>query len=114
MRQRDSAFCPHNPAPRFSGTAFRFLGLAAILAVYFPVRSAAAAETGGPATIRVGVCLSMTGEFAQYGPLNFAGIKLFADHWNRRAAENGVRIELVLRPDKSDPVHAAALVDEFS
>ncbi|MCD7896673.1 MAG: ABC transporter substrate-binding protein [Planctomycetaceae bacterium] len=114
MRQRDSAFCPHNPAPRFSVTAFRFLVLAAILAVSFPIRSAAAAETAGPATIRVGVCLSMTGEFAQYGPLNFAGIKLFADHWNRRAAENGVRIELVLRDDKSDPVAAAAIVDEFA
>ncbi|MCD7898242.1 MAG: ABC transporter substrate-binding protein [Planctomycetaceae bacterium] len=65
-------------------------------------------------TVRVGVCLSMTGEFSDYGAVNFAGIKLFADNANAQAAERGIRYELVLRDDQSDADTAAVITRELA
>lgn len=65
-------------------------------------------------TVKVGVCLSFTGEFAPYGHVNFAGMRLFVDDFNSRASENGFRIQLAVRDDESNPGKAAEIVDELA
>lgn len=75
-----------------------------------PVFGAGAVE---PETVKVGVCLSFTGEFAPYGRINLAGMNLFIDDFNSRAAENGFRFELVVRDDASDPEKAAGIAREL-
>lgn len=67
-----------------------------------------------PETIRFGVCLSMTGEFRGYGPIHLAGITLLLNDFNSRSDEHGMRLEMLLRDDKSDPEEAARLVDELA
>ncbi len=113
MHRRVHALRPIVSVFRLFIPALRSLITATLLLTFFLV-SPAAVQAGEVTTVRIGVCLSMTGEFAQYGPLNYAGITLFADNWNRRSGENGLHLELVLRDDKSDPAVAAAIVDEFA
>ncbi|MCC8164836.1 MAG: ABC transporter substrate-binding protein [Planctomycetes bacterium] len=113
MRCRVSALSSIALAFR-SVLTFRPVVPAIFFLVAVAIQPTATARESGPETVRVGVCLSMTGEFGQYGPLNYAGIQLFADNWNRRAGPESFRLELILRDDKSDPVAAAAIVDEFA
>ncbi len=65
-------------------------------------------------TVRVGVCLSMTGEFSDYGAVNFAGVKLFADNANSQADVRGIRYDLVLRDDGSSAQTAANITRELA
>ncbi len=67
-----------------------------------------------PEIIRFGVCLSMTGEFRSYGPIHLAGITLFLEDFNARSDQHGMRLEMILRDDKSDPDEAARIVDELA
>jgi ABC-type branched-chain amino acid transport systems, periplasmic component len=67
-----------------------------------------------PETIRFGVCLSMSGEFHGYGPIHLAGISLLLNDFNSRSGEHGMRLEMILRDDKSDPEEAARIVDELA
>ena len=80
------------------------------LSLVFLGRSAA----GEPETVKVGVCLSLSGAFRSYGVINMAGINLFVEDYNAKAAETGVHIELVVRDDKGDPDEAAAIVRELA
>lgn len=71
-------------------------------------------QSAQPEVVRFGVCLSMSGEFKNYGSINLAGINLFLDDYNKRSAATGVRLEMVLRDDKSDPATAADIVRELA
>lgn len=71
------------------------------------------AAAGEPATVRFGVCLSLTGEFAEAGKKALAGVKLRLDDFNSRADENGYVLEMVVRDAGSDAAVAAAIVREM-
>lgn len=61
--------------------------------------------------VRIGVCLSLSGDFADFGRIYLAGIRLRLEEY---AANSGDReVELVVRDDKSDEATAAAAVREL-
>lgn len=93
--------------------AFCLLSLVALLLAVPPAASAAE-DTGAPETVRFGVCLSLTGDFAGYGGVDLAGVKLRLDDFNAEAERHGFSLEMVLRDDQSDPAVAAAIVDELA
>ena len=86
-----------------------FLWAVCFFALYFSASTAKAAAT---AAFRVGVCLSLSGEFESYGRINLAGMRLFLDDYNARADTH--KMELLVRDDKSDPDEAARIVAEFA
>ncbi len=64
--------------------------------------------------VRVGVCLSTTGEFSGYGPVNLAGMRLFVNDYNTHPGVNRVHLELVVRDDASKPANAVRIMEEFA
>lgn len=85
-----------------------------MLAAVVLATGALGADKGDIETVKVGVCLSFTGEFAAYGEANLAGMRLFVDDFNARADDYGFKIHLVVRDDESNPKKAAAVVDELA
>lgn len=71
-------------------------------------------RAGEPETVRFGVCLSLTGEFQDYGNIDLAGIKLFVEDFNSRSDEHGVRLEMLVRDIESSPAKAAACFEELA
>lgn len=71
------------------------------------------ARSGELETVRFGVCLSLTGQFAAFGPIYLTGIKLRMETVNSLAAKNGYRLEMVIRDDESDPEKAATAAREL-
>ncbi len=67
-----------------------------------------------PETVRIGVCLSLSGEFRDYGRMSMAGLQLFVDDANSRSEETGIKYELFVRDDESKPEAAAKIVEELS
>ena len=90
--------------------SFFCLVLAAALVLAFSQSPAA----GEPASVRIGVCLSLTGEFGPSGRKALAGVKLRLEDFNNRAEENGYTLELVVRDDRSNPETAAANVADLA
>lgn len=85
---------------------------AALVSVLFflfasPLRS------GEVETVRFGVVMSLTGDFAASGNIYLTGINLRLEDFNRDAEEHGYRLEMVLRDDGSDQEEAVRLVHEL-
>ncbi len=64
--------------------------------------------------VRIGVCLSLSGEFSEAGKKNLAGIKIRADEFNADWRKAGFRLELVVRDDKSNRDTAVAVFNELA
>lgn len=65
-------------------------------------------------TIRFGVCLALSGPFANYGATSLAGITLAVDDINSRAGEYGFRLEAVVHDNAGLPRLSARHIDEFA
>ena len=89
-----------------------FHSIAAFLVISAAFTAATAA--GETQTFRFGVCLSTSGEFRDAGRKALAGITIRMDDFNSRSAETGIKLEMVLRDDKSDPEATAAIVEELA
>ena len=63
--------------------------------------------------VPIGVCLSLTGPFQDYGNVAMAGINLFVDDFNSRSSITGLKLAIKVRDDKSDPSIAAEIVEEL-
>lgn len=70
--------------------------------------------SGEVRTLRFGVCLSLTGEFSEAGKKAYAGLKMRLDDFNSRSARTGLRLEAVVRDDKSDAKQAMQNVDDLA
>lgn len=85
--------------------------------LYAGMLAAVIAAVGAPAgevrTIRVGVCLSLTGEFRQSGLKALAGVRMRMEDHNA-GPNTAFRVGLVIRDDSSDPATAAAIVEELA
>lgn len=79
-----------------------------VLALSSPVRASE------PETFRVGVCMSQTGDFSSSGRAFLAGVHIAAEDFNRRSAATGLRVELLVRDDASEPARGAALLRELA
>lgn len=79
----------------------------ALLCVIGP-QAALAAES-----IKVGVTLSLTGEYAAPGRDELEGIRMWVDDVNARGALLGRKVELVHYDDKSDPATSARLYERL-
>lgn len=88
-----------------------FVTLSAL--ILFSIHPGVSVHAGQLETIPVGVCLSFTGDFAPYGKINLAGMRLFVDDFNSRAGEHGFKLDLIVMDDESVPARAAEIVDEF-
>ena len=86
-----------------------FMWAACFFILCFSTSTAKAATTD---VFRVGVCLSLSGEFESYGRINLAGMRLFLDDYNARVDSH--KMQLVIRDDKSDPDEAARIVADFA
>lgn len=88
-----------------------FVSIFSMMAVPLSGRAATAADVE---TVRIGVCLSLTGEFQAAGRKALAGIRMRADDFNSRSEETGVRIEIVHKDDRSSVDGAVAILEEFA
>jgi len=70
-----------------------------------------AAEPAPP--IRVGVTISLSGEFAVLGRDELQGMQMWADDLNRRGALLGRKVEIVHYDDESDPDKSAELYERL-
>lgn len=91
------------------------IGLAAaLLSVVFCI-PASPLRSGEVETVRFGVVMSLTGDFATSGNTYLTGIKLRLEDFNRDANEHGIRLEMLVRDDESDADtavrHARELLD---
>ncbi len=73
----------------------------------------ASLAAGERETVRIGVCLSMTGDFAEYGRVYLPGVHLAVDDYNQRE-DRRYDLELIIRDDESDPVLSAAIAKELA
>lgn len=64
-------------------------------------------------TIRVGACISTTGEFGPDGEVILAGIRMRMDEFNENQEISGVRMELIHRDDQSTPAGAVAAYEQL-
>jgi len=71
-----------------------------------------AITTQGP-PIRVGVTVSLSGEYAVSGKLELEGIRMWVHDINQRGALLGRTVELVYYDDKSQPATSAALYERL-
>ena len=72
------------------------------------------ARAGAPETVRFGVCMSLTGEFEGFGNVYFSGVKIRLADFNAQSGRTGLRLEMVVRDDRSNPAAAAAIVEELA
>lgn len=87
--------------------------LYAMLFIALAAAFAATAARGAEAeTLRVGVCLSLSGGFQESGKKALAGIRLRVDDFN--AVSEDLKLELVVRDDASDPTRAAEIALELA
>ena len=63
--------------------------------------------------IRVGVTVSLSGEYAVSGKLELEGIRMWVHDINQRGALLGQRVELVYYDDKSEPATSATLYERL-
>jgi len=63
--------------------------------------------------VRVGVTVSLSGEYAVSGKLELEGIRMWVHDINQRGALLGHRVELVYYDDKSQPATSAALYERL-
>ncbi len=63
--------------------------------------------------VKIGVCISLTGEFGSYGPGNLAGMRMFVEDYNSQPGSNRVHMDLVVRDDESKPENAVRIMEEF-
>lgn len=82
-----------------------------VFGVIFLSVSAGSAE---PATVRFGVCLSLTGGFADAGQSYLVGASIRVEEFNKNADAEGFRLEMTVRDDQGDPERANAVVREFA
>lgn len=87
------------------------LGKVVIWSVLAVVCGCFGAEAGQIRTLRFGVSLSLTGEFSEAGKKALAGIRLRVDDFNANSAITGLRLEPVVRDDKSNREQAVANVE---
>lgn len=73
-----------------------------------------AAFSGEKDVVRIGVCLSLSGEFQEYGRIGMSGVNIFLEERKEREGVSGPEIRLIVRDDKSDPALAAAMVRELA
>ena len=71
------------------------------------------AMTSQEPPIRVGVTVSLSGEYAVSGKLELEGIRMWVHDINQRGALLGHRVELVYYDDKSQPATSAALYERL-
>src|SRR5262249_860520 len=90
---------------RRAGTAS--LCLAATAFFYMSV-AALAAEP-----IRIGVSLGLTGQFQRFATMQKRGYELWRDDVNARGGIRGRPVELVIRDDRSDPLVAQQIYQDF-
>lgn len=76
-------------------------------------RAVHAEPTDSQAKIRVGVTLSLTGDYAAPGRDELEGIRMWVDDLNARGSLLGRKVELVHYDDKSDPVTSARLYEQL-
>lgn len=72
------------------------------------------AHAGQTRSFRIGVCLSLTGEFSASGKKALAGVKMRVEEHNSTVGPDGARIYLVVRDDRSDAATAAGIVEELA
>lgn len=84
---------------------FLLLLLCALGATVLPCQPAQAA----PATLKIGISLSLTGRYAEFGDMNVKAYRLWAQDVNGRGGLLGKSVELVVRDDKSNAQTAAGL-----
>jgi branched-chain amino acid transport system substrate-binding protein len=72
-----------------------------------------AASSGGVTTVLIGYSNSLTGDFAVYGQSDLSGSQLAIDEVNKAAKQNGFRIQLVTRDDRTDPKQGTIIAQGF-
>src|SRR5215212_664692 len=85
--------------------------VALILAVLICVWTCSQPKT--PATIKIGVFLSLTGATASYGQSSLNAIQLATDETNKSGGINGKHIELVVEDDHSNTQDVPAIVTKL-
>jgi branched-chain amino acid transport system substrate-binding protein len=78
-----------------------FLVSAALLAAVAG-QAASARSTAGP--IKIGISLSLSGDFSDSGKAAQRGYKLWANTVNKKGGVLGRKVQLVIRDDTSSPV----------
>ena len=66
------------------------------------VRAEQAADTQKPVPIKVGLSVSLSGKYAEFGSKLLEGVQMWADDINRRGALLGRPVKLIYYDDKSD------------
>ena len=102
------------PAPGIRKMNMSRLILFALLAFTLAGALAKPAQAREPEVIRFGVCIPLSGSFQYLGHTNLAGIKLRLDDINEHSDETGIRLEMLLRDNESNPQRSADIVDEFA
>lgn len=72
------------------------------------------ASAGDPAVFRFGVCLPLSGEFAQLGRTSLAGIAIRLREANTHTAQTGIRLEMTLRDSGSLPETTRQAIRELA
>lgn len=92
------------------------MGAALLLAAVFtcPFPELATAEDGDPGAFRIGVALSLSGEFWEHGRIELAGAVIRAEELNAQGGVDGRRVELVVMDTASDPGRAARAVEALA
>lgn len=71
-------------------------------------------RAGEEKVVRFGACISLTGEFAPLGNTLFTGLELRLNEFNEEGELPGVRLEMEVRDDASDPDRAREIAREFA
>src|SRR5215216_7455403 len=75
--------------------------------------SAGLAGQAGAQTIKIGVNEPLTGAFAASGTYVVNGAKIAADEINAKGGLLGMKIELIIEDNKSNPTEAAAVAEKL-
>lgn len=91
----------------------KFLAILSFLALFFAVATGRAGAQEAE-SVRLGVCLSLTGDYWQHGRIELAGANIRVRELNESGGIDGRMIELVVRDSGSSPERAAQAVEELA
>lgn len=88
-------------------TLLAAVSLAALVAVALPVSTIAAARPSGKSVVKVGVSVSLTGDFSGDGQSILQGYKLWQSYQNAHGGLLGHKIQIVFKDDGSSETQVA-------
>lgn len=88
-------------------------GAAALAAVAAAVGSAAPARDSAAAPLKIGISLSLSGDFSDPGKFAQQGYKLWANTVNAKGGILGRKVQLIIQDDASSPTQAATNYQNF-